>query len=234
MGGTIARVDGLVLTAAGTSSRFGRVGGPKVLRLLAGKPVILRALAPFRIAVERLAVVVTARAEDVPAMRRLLLNDVRVVEGGATRAESVRRGVEALPEDVKVILVHDAARPLLSADLVRRVLAAARRDGAAAAMLPVVDSLHRAIPEAAVGLRITDGLDREGVFAAQTPQAARADLLRRAVAAAGAPDTDEIALLRRAGVPVTAVEGERWNFKITMPEDLELAERLLEGWGTVA
>jgi 2-C-methyl-D-erythritol 4-phosphate cytidylyltransferase len=224
-------MHGLVLTAAGSSTRFGRGGVSKVLRTIAGKPVLLRALAPFRIAVRDLAVVVTARVEDVAAIRRLVLPEVRVVPGGETRQESVRRGVEALPADVAVVLVHDAARPLLSADLVRAVLAAAVRDGAAAAVLGVTDSLHRLVPNAGGDPRIGDGVDRARLVAAQTPQAARADLLRRAIAeaeASGASDTDEIGLLRRAGIPVTAVEGERWNLKITVPEDLELAERLLD------
>jgi 2-C-methyl-D-erythritol 4-phosphate cytidylyltransferase len=224
-------MHGLVLTAAGASARFGRAGPPKVLRTLAGKPVLLRALAPFRVAVGDLAVVVTARDEDVAAVRRLVLSDVRVVPGGATRQESVRRGLEALPPRVEVVLVHDAARPLLSADLVRAVLAAAVRDGAAAAVLGVTDSLHRLVPAQGGDPRIGEGVDRARVVAAQTPQAARADLLRRALAeaaAAGAVETDEVALLRRIGVPVTAVEGERWNLKITVPEDLDLAERLIE------
>jgi 2-C-methyl-D-erythritol 4-phosphate cytidylyltransferase len=222
-------MDGLVLVAAGSSTRFGGTLS-KVLRRLAGTPVILRSLAPFLAAVEDLFVVVAARREDVPAVRSLLPR-ATVVEGGAERQESVWRGLEAVPPTVQVALVHDAARPLVSAALVRRVLEAARRDGAAVPVVPVQDTLHRvAGPLGADGARVLEGVDRELLVAAQTPQAAHADLLRRALAAAraaGSSETDEVGALRRAGVPVTAVEGERWNLKITTPEDLELAERLL-------
>ena len=126
----IVGMDGLVLVAAGSSSRYGGTGS-KLLRPLAGKPVLVRALAPFLVAVKRMALVVVAREEDRAAMQRVLPR-AKFAGGGATRAESVLNGMRALPEGVHTILVHDAARPLVSADVVRRVLQMARLHGAAA------------------------------------------------------------------------------------------------------
>jgi 2-C-methyl-D-erythritol 4-phosphate cytidylyltransferase len=220
-------VDGIVLAAAGGSERMG--GGPsKAMRPLGGVPVWLRALEPLLAGAPGAAAVVVVRARDRAAVLDLVaghgaLRGVRVVEGGATRQESVARGVAALPDAVEVVLVHDAARPLATAGLVRRVLDAARRDGAAAPVVPVADSLH----EVGSDGRLARSLDRERVRAVQTPQGARADLLRRALERAretGARATDEVALLLAAGVPVTPVEGEAENAKITVPADWRRAE----------
>lgn len=218
-------MDGLVLTAAGASLRFGG-GTPKVLLPLAGTPVLLHALRAFTAALPHLAVAVTARAEDVGTVEALLPG-ARVVPGGPTRQASVERGVRALPPGLDVVLVHDAARPLLSPALVARVAEAARRDGAAVAGLAVSDSLHRL---SADGRRLEGAVARAGLFAAQTPQAARAAWLLDALAqaaAAGREATDEVGLLTAAGYPVTPVEGEAQNLKLTRREDLALAEALL-------
>jgi 2-C-methyl-D-erythritol 4-phosphate cytidylyltransferase len=224
-------MDGIVLTAAGASTRLGGPV-PKVLRHLRGTPILLRALAAFRIVMPDAAVVVTARPSDVKTIRDLV-RSAAVVPGGATRQASVLEGVKALPWDVESILVHDAARPLLPVDVVQRVLDAVRRDGAAVAVVPVPDTLHRLEPRAAEHPdRIAQVVDRKGLVAAQTPQGARADLMRKVLLAAareGREATDEAALLTAAGVPVTAVLGDVVNFKITTADDLELAERILDG-----
>jgi 2-C-methyl-D-erythritol 4-phosphate cytidylyltransferase len=222
---------GLVLTAAGSSRRFGG-GTSKVLLLLGGVPVVARAAAAFRAALGTLPTVLTARAEDLDALRALTRRDPTlagavVVEGGATRQQSVARGVGALPPGLDVVLVHDAARPLVTPDLVRRVADAAARDGAAAPALRVRDSVHRAD---AAG-RLVETLEREALRTVQTPQAARAPLLRRAIELAeqrGTVVTDEVALLVAAGIAVTAVEGDPDNVKLTVPADLTFARNVLE------
>jgi len=228
---------GLVLTAAGSSRRFGG-DTSKVLLLLGGVPVVARAARAFRDALGTLPTVLTARAEDVEAFRALVRRDAAlagalVVAGGATRQESVALGVHALPPGIDVILVHDAARPLVTPDLVRRVADAADRDGAAAPALAVRDSVHRVD---AAG-HLVETLDREPLRAVQTPQAARAPLLRRALALAetrGTPATDEVALLVAAGIPVTAVAGDPENVKLTVPADLTYALGVLEARGATA
>jgi 2-C-methyl-D-erythritol 4-phosphate cytidylyltransferase len=229
-------MDGVILAAAGASERFG-TGPSKVLRPLGGAPVFLRALEPLLEACPGAAVVVATRAADRPAFADLVLGHgalrgVRLVEGGATRQQSVARAVASLPEEVEVVLVHDAARPLATAALVRRVLEAARRDGAAAPALAVSDSVHHVGDDA----RISRALPRESLRAVQTPQAARADLLRRALAEAeraGRTATDEVGLLVGAGVPVTVVDGDPENLKLTVPADWVAAEAILERRGRV-
>lgn len=221
-------MDGLVLTAAGASTRFGGEGS-KVLADLAGQPVIARALAPFRAVLHDLVVVVPARAQDAAAIAAALPG-VEVVAGGATRQASVRNGLDALPADLDLIFVHDAARPLVTRAVVERVAGAARREGAAAAVLPVRETLHRYGDTDEVGPLLSPGVAREGLAQAQTPQAARADILRAAFAAAEADrftGTDEVSLLLRRGVAVSAVAGTLTNIKITQAEDLELARRIV-------
>lgn len=223
-------MDGVVLVAAGASQRFGG-SVSKVLRLLAGKPVIVRSIGPFLVAVESFTVVVAAREEDHRQIARLLPR-AKLVKGGDTRAESVQNAITSMPASVDVVLVHDAARPLVSAGVVRRVLAAARKHGAAAPVIGVKDSIHRltgATPDHPA--LITESLDRAALAAAQTPQGAKLALLKEAFAAAGddlASATDEVSLLRRAEIPVAAVKGDKRNLKITTPQDLKLAEILLE------
>ena len=230
----IMGMDGLVLLAAGPSRRFGG-STSKVLKRVAGKPMIVRALSPFLVAVESLALVIVARPQDHPTIKRHLPR-ANLVAGGSARVSSLLRGVAALPEGVDVVLVHDASRPLAPADLVRRVLAAARRDGAAAPVVAVRDSLHHVVQATDGGPSLLeDTLDRGQLGAAQSPQAARRGLLVRALNAhkknadgASLLPENEVALLQQAGIPVTAVRGHPHNIRITHPEDLELAEGLLQ------
>jgi 2-C-methyl-D-erythritol 4-phosphate cytidylyltransferase len=150
------------------------------------------------------------------------LPTIAVCVGGDTRAESVRRGIEALDEDITLVAVHDAARPLATRDLTRRVLAAARETGAAVPVIPVADTIH--VPDD--GGRIAQVLDRSRMRAAQTPQIARRDWLEAAYARADGR-TDEGGLLFAAGYPVALVDGDPDNLKITWPRDLAIAEALL-------
>ena len=225
-------MDALVLLAAGESRRYGG-GVSKVLRHLAGKPLIVRSLAPFLVAVERMTLVIAARPADRAAVKRLFPR-ARVVDGGASRGESLARAVAALPVGVETILVHEAARPLASVDVVRRVLATARRDGAAAPIVPVLDPLHHVVHDEQGKARLEDTLDRSSLGAAQTPVAVRAELLRQALVAArdaALDPTDDVRLLQHAGIPVTAVRGDVKNLRVATPGDLELAAALLQGVG---
>jgi len=217
---------GVVLTAAGSSTRMG-LGASKVLLQLGGRTVLEHSLASLREALPEAYVVITTRHEDWERVTALAPG-ANVVLGGATRQQSVQRGVQALPIAVRHVLVHDAARPLASPALFRRTLEAVLAHGAAVAGLPASDSLHAL--DAPGGSRLTRSLERSELFAAQTPQGARADWLRAALLAAereGREATDEVALLLAAGHPVTTVAGEAANLKLTRPEDLPLFEALL-------
>jgi 2-C-methyl-D-erythritol 4-phosphate cytidylyltransferase len=212
----------LLVVAAGSGSRLGRAE-PKALVSLAGRSLLARTLEAFAPAsFER--TVVTAPPDRVADFSRLIGAQGIVVAGGETRSGSVRLGFEALAAaDGDVVAVHDAARPFLTAEEIGAVVRAAWETGAAIAAVPVVDTIKKV----ASG-RILRTVDREGLFAAATPQAFRADLLRRALAS-GRDATDEAALCEDLGIPVAVVPVSRFSFKITTPEDLELAEAILNG-----
>jgi 2-C-methyl-D-erythritol 4-phosphate cytidylyltransferase len=158
-----------------------------------------------------------------PACRESVDGADRVAIGGPTRAASVRAGLEQLPVDATTVLVHDAARPLATLDLFRRVIDAVA-DGADAAIpgVPVTDTVKRVAAGAVV-----ETLDRDTLVAVQTPQAFRLDALRRAHAAGG-DATDDAALVEAVGGRVVVVPGETANIKLTEGADLAMARALLE------
>jgi 2-C-methyl-D-erythritol 4-phosphate cytidylyltransferase/2-C-methyl-D-erythritol 2,4-cyclodiphosphate synthase len=218
-----------VIVAAGSGSRMG-MDIPKQYLMLAGLPVLVRCLRPFldHPEIARVALVVPAArlaaSESICASYGLASPRLNFVAGGARRQDSVLAGLRALAAETEIVLVHDGARPLVTPALIGRCIEAARQNGAAIAAIPAQDTLKR---QDASG-RIAATIDRDGLWQAQTPQAARLDALLAAFAAHGQTDvTDEAALLEMAGVPVTLVPGERSNIKITCPEDLGLAEKLL-------
>ena len=211
-----------VIVAAGASLRAGP-GVPKPWRDLGGRPVLdwsARALAAAGV---RQLVVVTA-TDRIGAAQALLsgLPGLVVVEGGATRSLSVRAGLAALDGPAEEpVLVHDAARPFLSGEVIGRVLdALATADGALAA-LPVADSLRRGEDH------VTGSVDREGLWRAQTPQAFRRHALVRAFDAWSGPEpTDEAAVMAATGARIALVRGDPRLFKLTWTEDFEMAESL--------
>lgn len=153
---------------------------------------------------------------------RSLAKDARVVEGGTTRSESVRRAFQAGGAGgSSVICIHDAARPLVTAAEAESVLRAADEAGAAIAATPVADTIKRV-----AGGKVLGTLDRSALWAAATPQAFRAEVLARALES-GDEATDEAALCEVLGIPVAVVAVSRRCFKITAPEDLEIAEAIL-------
>ncbi len=220
-----------VVPAAGRGERLGP-GTPKALRLLGGVPLLVHAVRALSAARSVDRVVVAAPPDGVAEVRALLTDhevgaEVSVVAGGATRQESVRRALGALPADVDVVLVHDAARPLAPVELVDRV-AAAVRGGADAVVpgLPVADTVKRVDPAG----RVEETVDRAALRAVQTPQGFRRAVLEAAHAAAdGAVTdvTDDAGLVERAGGTVVVVPGDEEAFKVTRPLDLLLAEAVL-------
>jgi len=214
------RASGIIL-AAGKGERF---GGPKVFAELGGVPVLLHSVRAFLAsqAVQELIVVVQPGAE---AKAATLLGDlgfpVRFVLGGTRRRDSSLAGVEEA--NFEYVLIHDAARPLVTPELIRQVLLAAEKHGAAVPVVPVVDTL-RYVEN---GFLLGRPLPRAGLFAMQTPQAFRRDLLLMALREANEELSDDAEALLRRGIPVAAVPGDPKNLKITYPEDLSLLSRLL-------
>jgi 2-C-methyl-D-erythritol 4-phosphate cytidylyltransferase len=210
-----------LIVAAGRGERLG-AGGPKALVELAGRPLVQWSIDALS-RVEGMQRVVVAMPPGTQAP-----SGVTVVEGGATRSESVRRALAAAAGGDPVV-VHDAARPLLSVELAQAVIAALERDpsaDAAIAALPVTDTVKRVDREGVVA----ETLDRSELWAVQTPQVFRRAALERALRVPAeilARATDDASLLERAGGRVIVVRSSAENLKVTTPLDLEVAEMLL-------
>ena len=151
--------------------------------------------------------------------------EVFVVAGGESRSESVARALIGLPDDVDVVLVHDAARPLVPPEVITNVVAAVR-DGHAAVVpvVPLVDTIRTVSGDASLGATVS----RDSLRAVQTPQGFTRDVLQRAHAEVDAPVTDDAGMVERLGIAVHAVEGHEDAFKVTRPLDVVLAEALIE------
>lgn len=214
------RASGIIL-AAGRAERFGQ---DKVFLELRGMPVLLYSVRAFLAAgvVDELIVVARPGLElRALALLQSLDFPVRVVTGGKRRRDSALAGVEAAQGEY--VLIHDAARPLVSPELIRRVLAAAQEHGAAVPVLPVADTLRYAEN----GFLKPEALPRAGLVAMQTPQGFRRDLLLPALRECDADLPDDAAALLLRGIPVAAVPGDPRNLKLTYPEDFHLADGLL-------
>jgi 2-C-methyl-D-erythritol 4-phosphate cytidylyltransferase len=221
-----ARGDVAVLVpAAGAGLRLGP-GGPKALRLLAGEPLLVHAIRRVAAAASVRLIVVAAPAADVEAVRLLLapVAPVTVVAGGAERQESVALALAAVPADIAIVLVHDAARALTPPALIESVAAAVRNGlPAVIPVLPVVDTVKEVGP----GEVVLGTVDRSVLRSVQTPQGFSHSVLAAAHATAVDPLTDDAGLVEKAGLPVTCVPGSELAMKITRPLDLILAEALL-------
>jgi 2-C-methyl-D-erythritol 4-phosphate cytidylyltransferase/2-C-methyl-D-erythritol 2,4-cyclodiphosphate synthase len=198
---------------------------------LAGRPLLTYALETFRAHPAIDEIILVVGADDMERTRALMATGpARVTEkaiiGGAVRRDSVWRGVQEVSAGTEIVLIHDAARPFVSPRVIDACIAAIAQHGAAVVAQPVVDTLKRATPDGDVAATVP----RVGLWGAQTPQGARTGLLHDAYARAVAEGwdvTDDAGVLERAGHRVHLVEGEAMNFKITRPDDLTFAERLL-------
>jgi 2-C-methyl-D-erythritol 4-phosphate cytidylyltransferase len=214
-----------IVLAAGEGRRL-ETGTPKSLVRIGREAIVtLAARAAAASCAER--VIVTAPAGLVEDVRALVAPEVEVIEGGATRQASVRRALAAVPQDVAVVAIHDAARPFATPALFDAVVAAAASGEVAGALpvVPVADTVKRVADGAVVATE-----PRDGLALAQTPQAFVLAALRDAhdrASAAGETFTDDAAVVAWAGYEVRAIAGEQANFKITTPADVERAEAWL-------
>ena len=217
-----------IIAAAGTGERLG-VGRPKAFVTCAGRPLVEWSVAPVTAVCDRVVVALPAAAGEVCGA----LSAVEIVEGGRSRSESVAAAVRAAP-DAEAYLVHDAARPLVTRELVERCVAeVAGGWDAAVAAAPVTDTVKEVASDGAV-LRT---LERSSLWAVQTPQAFRGEALRRALDVG--PDrlaaaTDDAALVEEAGGRVRVVRAPAENVKVTSQADLATAEALLANRGETA
>ncbi len=218
---------GAVIVAAGTASRMG--GIDKVMAQLKGEPMIARTVRTFQncdaiseiviVTREDLILPISGLCKDMPKVKA-------VVAGGKSRQESVHLGLNALSKDMKLAAIHDGARPLITWQLIDRVVGAANTQKAAPAAIPVKDTI-----KVVEGRVVKYTPDRATLFAVQTPQVFDFDLLRGALKKAeleGAQVTDDCSAVELMGMSVKIVDGDERNLKVTTPMDLKIAEMLLE------
>jgi 2-C-methyl-D-erythritol 4-phosphate cytidylyltransferase/2-C-methyl-D-erythritol 2,4-cyclodiphosphate synthase len=228
-----------IIAAGGRGQRLGGAR-PKQLLSIGGRPMLERSVSVFLAHPSIDEVVVALAADLAAAPPDYLLGSAKplcVVAGGARRQDSVANAFRAVSPRADIVVVHDAARPFVSGDLIERAIAAAAESGAALAALPARDTVKRGVrrprgpagglePDANTGLLVVaETLPRESIFLAQTPQAFRRAILRDALLSTEEA-TDEAALVEGAGHEVRLVEGEPLNIKITTPEDVPLAEAI--------
>ncbi len=220
-----------IIAAAGTGTRMAS-DRPKQFLQLAGIPIIFHTLKPFEQCDSIQEVIVVLPAEESAAFLALagkqgLRKLSRVVPGGVTRADSVKRGLLAIRSATAgVVAVHDGVRPFVTVEEIDSVVAAAESDGAAILVAPVTDTIKQVS-----GDSVVKTLERRELRRALTPQCFRYELLRKAFDQADVNDpslTDESALVEKLGARVTIVEGSSRNIKITNPQDLLIAEALLK------
>ena len=220
-----------IIAAAGTGSRMAS-DRPKQFLQLAGTPIIFHTLAPFEECESIQEVIVVLPAEEAAvfltlAGKRGLRKLSRVVPGGTTRADSVKRGLMAVrPATAGIVAVHDGVRPFVTVEEIESVVRAAESDDAAILVAPVTDTIKQIR-----GDTIVTTLERCDLRRAMTPQCFRYELLRQAYEQADVNDpslTDESALVEKIGVQVTTIEGSSRNIKITTPHDLLIAEAFMK------
>jgi 2-C-methyl-D-erythritol 4-phosphate cytidylyltransferase len=218
-----------IIVAAGESRRMG--GTNKAFARLGGKPVLARVIETFHRCQSISQIVVVVNASKINECRQLIneqgwsdITDICI--GGERRQDSVAAGLNHL-KDCDLVVIHDGARPLVTEELIERGLAAARETGAAIAALPVTDTIKAAGDD-----RIArETLPRSSLWAVQTPQVFRYEIIKEAHHQPAAEVTDDAALVERLGYKVKLYPGSYDNIKITTPEDLALAEVLINKHG---
>jgi len=218
-----------IIVAAGSSRRM---GFDKMLSLIGDKPVVAWSIERFERCgqIDEVILIVhpDRRAEFHKVVDKFGFTKVRcLVEGGSERHLSVWNGIRQLPSGCNLVAVHDAARPLVSSDLIGECVKLAMECGAVSLAAPVVETLKRADADRTV----TESVDRSELWAMQTPQVFRNDWLLDAykrIVDSGRSVTDEVSALQLSGYPVRLLRNIDWNIKITFPNDLQLADKLIE------
>jgi 2-C-methyl-D-erythritol 4-phosphate cytidylyltransferase len=217
-----------IIVAAGDSRRM---GFDKLFAAIAGKPVLAHTMRAFERANAVDGIIIVAREDRHDEIKTMVRDEnfkkVRsIIPGGKRRQDSVRAGLDHLESSARYVAVHDAARPLITAEQIERVFVQCQIHGAAALAEPINDTLKRAD----AGLVVTEAVDRHQLYAMQTPQIFERQLIEEAYRTVYAKDifvTDEVSAVERLGREVALILNDDFNFKITYPRDLPLAEFVL-------
>ncbi len=223
-------MNSAIIVAAGASRRM---GFDKIFATLHGKPVLYWSIKGFQDCSDIDEIVVVTRAEKVAEVQKLvavekLTKVTSVVEGGTERHLSVWNGLRAIQaEGSQYVAIHDAARPLITPKLISACVALAKKNGSACCASPIPDTVKRASHE----MLVTDDVERRNLWAMQTPQIFGSALIMQAYASVMARNelvTDEVSAIQRIGKRVALLENDDYNFKITFPRDLPLAEQVID------
>lgn len=218
-----------IITAAGLGKRMGSQT-PKQFLKLNGKPIISHTIEKFESShlVDFISIVTDSAwiSESETLLRNLnLTKKWRVVAGGDVRQDSVLNGLKSIPPDTEIVVVHDGVRPFISPEVIDRSIKTARENGSCIVAVPLKDTIKKGND------KIVETVDRSGLWAAQTPQTFRYDILKDAFDRAYESNfygTDEAMLVERIGEPVMLLNGSYKNIKITTPEDMEIAEAFVK------
>jgi 2-C-methyl-D-erythritol 4-phosphate cytidylyltransferase len=218
-----------IIVGAGKGTRMG--GVDKLLLTVAGHPVIYHTLTRFDLSEFIEEIILVVREDNIKSFEDFLKNQnftkpVRLVIGGALRQDSVWNGINAVSAGIEVVSIHDGARPCVSLDIINRTIQIAQEFGAAVAAKRVIDTIKESLD----GLTISGNIDRSKLWAVQTPQTFRLDIIRRAMLAVrekGLIITDDTAACEVIGVPVRLIEDPNPNPKLTLQSDIPYIEFLL-------
>lgn len=219
-----------IIPAAGSSHRMG--GGNKLVMELGGQPILCRTLQIFEQCKAIDGIILVCRKQDQKIYAGLcadwnISKVMQIVEGGPSREHSVLNGIMACGSEIGYVAIHDAARPLITEDIITEAVEQAKKDSAAAPAVPCKDSIQHVKKG-----RMIENIDRESIIAVQTPQCFDIDLIRGALTKAIESNTkltDDCGAVTAIGQPVTITAGSYENIKITTPEDVILGEAILKG-----
>lgn len=218
-----------IISAAGQGKRMGR---PKQFLELAGKPMLERTIAVFENTAAIDEIILIVNPEDVERARKFKFSKVKnVVAGGKERQDSVKNGLKSLPEDSEIVAIHDGARPFVTSAIIEQAIEEAKQSGAVVVGVPIKDTVKKIQdPRSKIrtNVEIIETINRDNLWAAQTPQVFKKEIIEKAYQKnCQAKVTDDAMMVEKMGNPVKMVMGSYKNIKITTPDDLIIAEGII-------
>lgn len=212
----------VIITAAGQGKRM---GGPKQFLEIAGQPMLGRTIAAFEACPLIEGIILVVNEDYIEQAKQFKFSKIlKVIAGGKERQDSVYNGIKALPAETEIVAIHDGARPFVTVDIIERSINEAKKSRAVVVGVPVKDTIKQV-----ANSQVAQTLDRKTLWAAQTPQVFKKELLVQAYESGynKGVATDDAMLVEQLSVPVTMVVGSYQNIKVTTPEDLKFAEGLM-------